>query len=86
MFFLCLLAGRPGSKQKTHDRFQPWVLVEINFNNDKRQRRRLLQRRQPGQLVLGLSTSQQNLSAIPFAGQVLNSENLRGLGRVFSFS
>jgi len=27
-------------KQKTHDRCQPWVLVEIQFNNDKRQRRR----------------------------------------------
>jgi hypothetical protein len=27
-------------KQKTHDRCQPWVLVEIQLNNDKRQRRR----------------------------------------------
>ena len=34
-------------KQKTHDRCQPWVLVEIQLNNDKRQRRRRRQRRRP---------------------------------------
>jgi hypothetical protein len=27
-------------KQKTHDRCQPWVLVEILLNHNKRQRRR----------------------------------------------
>jgi hypothetical protein len=43
-------------KQKTHDRFQPWVLVEIQTIDDKRQRRRVLRRR-PEQLVAGFLTS-----------------------------
>jgi flagellar biogenesis protein FliO len=38
VFFQLWLTTR--IKQKTHDRCQPWVLVEIQLNNDKRQRRR----------------------------------------------
>jgi hypothetical protein len=34
------VAGAAGETKKTHDRFQPWVFVEIQFNIDKRQRRR----------------------------------------------
>jgi hypothetical protein len=31
---------RPWAKQKTHDRFQPWVLVKIVSSFDKSQRHR----------------------------------------------
>jgi hypothetical protein len=40
MFGLRLLAGfRPGQKQKTHSRCQPWVLFEIQFKLDNHPRR-----------------------------------------------
>src|SRR5664280_2391121 len=50
LMFLSGCGCRSGN-EKTHDRFQPWVLVEIQFSKDKRRRRRLLQRRLPGRLV-----------------------------------
>jgi len=57
------MAGAAG-QQKTHDRCQPWVLVEIQLNNDKRQRRRLLRRR-PGRLVDYFPTSREKYRPKP---------------------
>jgi hypothetical protein len=37
--------------KKTHDRFQPWVFVEIVRFIDKRQRHRLLRRLPEGRLA-----------------------------------
>src|SRR5581483_4051330 len=65
---VCVAASGAGKIKKTHDRFQPWVLVEIYFN-DKRQRRRSLRRRPAARLVDCSLTFAQTLSADSGNGQ-----------------
>jgi len=66
------MAGAAG-QQKTHDRCQPWVLVEIQLNNE-RQRRHLLRRR-PGRLVDYFPTSREMVPVETGPGQALFSGN-----------
>jgi hypothetical protein len=49
--------ARPQAYKKTHDRFQPWVFVDIQITFDKRQRHRHIRRPPAGPLVGFLSTS-----------------------------
>jgi hypothetical protein len=44
-----IFGWRAGAEKKTHDRFQPWVLVEISVRRDKspRRSRRVRRRRLP---------------------------------------
>jgi hypothetical protein len=53
-------------QQKTHDRFQPWVFVEIQFNRDKSPRRRsfLLRLSEP-ELVADLRSFCKNIELPP---------------------
>jgi len=65
------MAGGCG-QQKTHGRFEPWVLVEVQFSFDKRQRRRQLRRRPAERLVEFVRTLRVENTARPQAGQASN--------------
>ena len=60
-------------QQKTHGRFEPWVLVEIQFSLDKRQRRRQLRRRPAARLVEYFRTLRAENTAESAGGQASHS-------------
>src|SRR6185369_9318090 len=66
-----LMAGGLAGNKKTHGRFEPWVLVEIQFSLDKRQRRRQL-RRPAERLVEFVRTLRVENTAASGAGQAAN--------------
>jgi hypothetical protein len=62
--------------KKTHDRFQPWVFVEILFMIDKYRRLRRLRRLPAARLVDLFLTSARNVVNAPLLVKPYNMTNL----------